>query len=46
MLRAENPRAAVSIRAAHETAFKNVVFLEDQFDFANIPTSIRIEPGE
>jgi len=44
ILRVDNPGAAVSIRAEHETAFKNLVYLEDQFEIADIPTNIRVEP--
>jgi biopolymer transport protein ExbD len=43
MIRAAKPNAAVSLRAEHDTVFDTVVFLEDQFKKADIPTSLRIQ---
>ncbi len=41
-LRADNPQAAVVIRADVKAAHGSVVYLKDQFDLANIPVSLKI----
>ena len=46
IIRAARPRESVSIRSAYSTPFESVVFLEDQFAMADIPTSLRIDTVE
>ncbi|NNC38545.1 MAG: biopolymer transporter ExbD [Acidimicrobiales bacterium] len=43
VLRAERPGAPVSIRSEYGVALEKIVFLEDQFAIAGIPTSLKID---
>ena len=45
-IRADRPGAPVSIRGEYDAPFENVVYLEDQFALAKIPTSLKIDMAQ
>ena len=46
LIRADRPGAPVSIRGDYGAPFESVVYLEDQFALALVPTSLKIETWE
>ena len=43
VLRAQRPNANVSLRAAYGASLDNVVYLQDQFAIAGVPSSLKVD---